>query len=87
MEIKANLPASEKEYKDGNGEGVYVILEGEALDAYNEDRTGGHYKGILDNDSWTYKGLTHGAIVPLEMRGTNRPVVPLDWLQANFETV
>lgn len=84
MEIKANIPADRTEYENGNGEGVFVIIDGEALEAYESDATGGGYTGILDNDSFNYSDLTHGAIVPLEMRGANRPVIPLEWLKSNF---
>lgn len=83
-EVKANIPANAAEYERGNGEGVFVAIDGETLEAYNENKTGGEYIGSLDNDSWNYPGLTHGTTIPLEMRGENRPVVPLQWLIENY---
>ena len=84
-EIKANIPANADEYKTGNGEGVFVKIDGEALAAYNENKTGAGYTGIINNDSWNYPGLTHGETVPLELRGENRPVIPLQWLIDNYK--
>lgn len=79
--IKANLPGSEDSYKTGNGEGVWVLVSDQAKAAYDRDAQGGYYFGILDNDSCYWPGLDHGAAIPFEMRGKNRPVVPYEWLE------
>ena len=84
-DIKANLPTSEDDYKNGNGEGVFVLVAPEVKEAYDTDEEGGTYEGILDNDSIEYMDLNHGERVPLEMRGVNRPVVPYKWLIEHFE--
>ena len=83
--IKANLPATEQDYLQGCGEGVFIIVTPEIKEAYNNDEAGTIYSGTLDNDSIYYKGLTHGEQIPFEMRGELRPVVPLSWLQEHFE--
>ena len=53
--------------------------------AYDNDEAGTTYTGILDNDSWYYNGLVHGEVMPIEMRGEKRPVVPYSWLIERFE--
>lgn len=78
--IKVNLPASSEAYESGNGEGVWVLVNEHVKAAYDRDATGGYYFGILDNDSCYWPGLDHGAAIPFEMRGKNRPVVPYKWL-------
>ena len=83
--IKGNLPANAADYKTGNGEGVFILVDAATKEAHDADTTGGGYFGILDNDSIYYKDLDHGARVPLEMRGVNRPVVPFEWLINHYE--
>lgn len=88
--IKVNIPVNETDYKNGNGEGVWVLVDGFTEEDYNNDeagtgRDGIPYEGILDNDSIYYPGLTHGTVVPLELRGGGRPVVQFDWLDANYD--
>ena len=79
--IKANLPTTPEEYKTGNGEGCFFIVDDRTKEAYDNDEESGTYIGILDNDSFYYPGLRHGRRLPLEMRGANRPVVPLEALR------
>ena len=78
--IKVNSPGSEDSYKTGNGEGVWVLVSEQVKAIYDQDAEGGYYFGILDNDSCYWPGLNHGAAIPFEMRGKNRPVVPYEWL-------
>lgn len=82
--IKVNLPASQEAYRNGNGEGVWVLVEENVKKAYDTDEGGTCYKGILDNDSVYYPALKHGVTIPFEMRGENRPVVPYTWLTSNY---
>lgn len=82
--IKVNLPRSEQGYIDGNGEGVFVIVDAETKKAYDTDESGTEYSGVLDNDSCYYPGLEHGTIITFEMRGENRPVVSFKWLVENY---
>ena len=51
----------------------------------DSDENGTSYTGILDNDSYYYIGLNHGAIIPFEMRGQYKPVVPYSWLTEHYE--
>ena len=76
--IKVNLPETEDDYIDGNGEGVWVLVHEDAKIAYDTDASEGTYIGILDNDSIYYPHMKHGMAVVIEMRGEHRPVVP--WL-------
>lgn len=82
--IKANLPPTEGDYITGNGEGVFILVDAATKEAHDSDATGAGYSGILDNDSIYYKGLRHGEIVLLEMRGETRPVVPYEWLLEHY---
>lgn len=79
--IKCNLPLTEEDYRLGNGDGVWVLVDSETKKAYDCDATGDGYRGILDNDSFSYPGLCHGEEVPIEMRGENRPVIPFSFLE------
>lgn len=83
--IQANLPTSAEAYERGNGEGVWCLVDMDTKEAYDTDATGGGYSGILDNDSWEWRGLEHGVVVPLEMRGEYRPVVPFEWLATRYD--
>ena len=83
--IKVNLPATEEAYINGYGEGVFMLVSEEVKKAYDDDEAGTLYKGILDNDSFYYKGLYAGEELPVEMRGENRPVVPYSWLIDHYE--
>ncbi len=82
--IKVNLPASQEAYNGGNGEGVWCLVTKDVKKAYDADEEGTSYTAILDNDSVYYPALTHGAEIPIEMRGKNRPVVPYNWLANNY---
>lgn len=76
--IKVNLPETEDDYIDGNGEGVWVLVDEKAKTAHDTDVNEGTYLGILANDSVYYPHMTFGSAVVIEMRGSQRPVVP--WL-------
>lgn len=79
-EIKVNLPADAESYERGNGEGCWAVINGDAVMAYEDDGLGS-YTATLENDSIYYPGLGVGDVVPIEMRGEYRPVVPYGWLQ------
>lgn len=83
--IKVNLPDSKDSYTTGNGEGVWVLVDEQVKAAYDQDAEGCFCFGILDNDSCYWPGLNHGAAIPFEMRGKNRPVVPYEWLYDGSE--
>lgn len=74
MYIKVNLPLTEQEYQNGNGEGVWVKVDEETRRAYEMDAVGSGYSGMLANDSIYYPGLMCGTIITFEMRGSCRPV-------------
>lgn len=73
--IQVNLPLTQQEYESGNGEGVWVLVDADTKHAYDLDAVGTGYSGILDNDSIYYPDLSHGTLIPFEMRGAFRPVV------------
>lgn len=83
--IKVNFPESAEKYEAGNGEGMWVVVDNETKAAHDSNAEGGQYWGILDNDSFYWRGLIHGARVPFEMRGEFRPVCPFEWLEDNYE--
>lgn len=82
--IKVNLPSTQNGYEEGYGEGIWCLADHDAKIAYDTDEAGTKYTAILDNDSVYYPGLKHGVVVPIEMRGTYRPIVPLDWLEKHY---
>lgn len=83
--IKGNLTYTKESYEYSAGEGVWFIVDDETKAAYDADESGGAYEGVLANDSLYYIGLNHGVILPLEMRGNRRPVVPVEWLKEHYE--
>ncbi len=83
--IKVNIPADEEGFREGFGEGVFVIVDEEVRKLYDEDDKGTICEGILDNDCLYYPELKHGVRIPFEMRGDKRPVVLLSWLRDNYE--
>lgn len=72
--IMVNFPLTAEDFASGNGEGVWVKVDAETKAVYDADASGGQYVGVLDNDSFYYPGLNHGALIPFEMRGEYRPV-------------
>ena len=78
--IKVNLPETENDYKDGNGECVWALVDDTCKKAYDNDSDGCTFIGILCNGSIYYPHLAHGMAVVIEMRGEKRPVVPLGFL-------
>ena len=80
--IKVNVPDTHEHYISGNGEGCWAECDKAAQAAYDNDESGTVYNVFLANDSIYYPGLMCGAIVPIEMRGEYRPVVPFEWLSA-----
>ena len=79
--IKANLPRTQMEYEEGNGEGCWFIVDRSTKEAYDRNNIGSNFVGVLDNDSLFYEGLQHGVTLPIEMRGVFRAVVPVEALQ------
>ena len=82
--IKINVPTTEEEYVRGNGEGMWALTDDSGKRAYDEDAESGEYEVIIDNDSFFWEGLEHGQLMPVEMRGVHRPIVPYNWLFAIF---
>lgn len=79
--IKVNLPTTPEDYQAGAGEGCFFIVDDRTKAAYDTDEDGTVYEGILDNDPIDFPGLTHGETLPVEMRGSARPVVPYEALE------
>ena len=79
--IKANLPGSPEAYESGNGEGCFFLVPPEVRKAYDNDEAGTIYEGVIDNESIYFPGILPGDLLPLEMRGKNRPVVSYDYLK------
>lgn len=72
--IKVSFPASEQEFNNNTGEGMFVIVDDKTYDkvlcdTYNEKLT-----GILDNTSSCVPWLTAGTKVEFYTRGEIRPV-------------
>lgn len=81
--IKVNLPYDQLGYESGNGEGVWVLVDFATKAAHDRNEVTGEpcYHGTLDNDSVYYLTLKCGEEIYFEMRGENRPVVPLSFLE------
>ena len=82
--IKVNIPENIGDYKSGNGEGCWVIVDDDVKRAYDNDENGTVYEGILDNDCWCYPELLHGIRIQFEMRGKFRPVASVEYLQEQY---
>jgi len=76
-QIKVNLPHSEEDYKNGNGEGVWVEVDEKTFAAYNDNKSGEKHVGKLINqplDDFGDYGLQFGDYFEFELRGALRPV-------------
>ena len=82
--IKVLLPSNEADFLQGFGEGVWFLVTKEVKAAYDADEVDTTYWGILDNDPYNWAELKHGAKLPFEMRGEQRPVVLYDFLKAHY---
>lgn len=83
--IKVILPTSPQSYEAGIGEGIWAIVDDRAKTAHDLDATAAGFDCVLDNASCYWIGLYPGEVMPLEMRGHTRPVVPFDWLNERFK--
>ena len=83
--IKVNFPKTEEGYIEGAGEGCYCIIDKYDKEAYDMNAHNAIIEGVLDNVCSNYKGLNPGQVVPIELRGDKRPVVPYSWLVEHFE--
>ena len=72
--IKINLPLSGWDWAFGIGEAAWAIVDPETKKAHDADAEGEGYSGVLEADSAYYPGLKAGTPIPLEMRGTEKPV-------------
>ena len=82
--LKANLPPGLPEYEQGNGEGVWVLVDKATETLHDQDGTG-TAPAFLANWPVTYPRMTWGDPVELELRGEKRAVVRLDSLQGPSE--
>ncbi len=78
-QIKVNIPASEDDYKNGNGEGCWAEVDSKTYSDYLRDERGGQYVGKLLNQPFTdLHGLQYGDLFVFEMRFDERPVATMD---------
>lgn len=82
--IKVNFPINRDGYAEEIGEAIWCVVDYETKSAHDTDETGIGYRGYLFDDSWNWKGLETGALVPIRMNGQRRPVCPLAWLESNY---
>ena len=79
-DIKVNFPTNKEEYKNGNGEGCWVLVDDDTFAEYDKDSTKKNCVGILHNNSLEYPRFTVGTKVYFELRGSQRPVAIYDFL-------
>jgi hypothetical protein len=78
-QIKVNIPASEDDYKNGNGEGCWAEVDDKTYSDYLRDERGGQYVGkLLNQPSTDLHDLQYGDYFVFEMRGEGRPVATMD---------
>ena len=53
---------------------MWALVDPETKKAHDADAEGEGYSGVLEDDSLYYPGLKAGTPVPLELRGTEKPV-------------
>ena len=78
--IQINVPTTKEDYVNGNGEGVWVRVDEETAEAYNNDSESRGFVGILDNSCSEYPDLVAGSKILFEMRGKKRPVADFAFL-------
>lgn len=72
--IKVSFPASEQEFNNNTGEGMFVIVDDKTYDKILCDTYNEKLIGILDNTSFCVPWLTAGTEVEFYTRGEMRPV-------------
>ena len=72
--FRVNLPSTQKEYENGSGEYVWACTDEDTLKAYREHTQDGIYFVKILSASSYYPSLKSETIIPIEMRGINRPV-------------
>lgn len=83
---KINIPDSLESYQNGNGEGVWAMGDKNFIKDYKTNARGTKHVVQLYNKSVYYPALDYNAVVVVEMRGNNRPVVIYDQL-AHLECI
>lgn len=77
--IKVNLPATEENFLNGNGEGCFVLVDDKTYQDWEDDtKFGGVYYGTLINDSIYYPEMEYGTEIKFELRGDERPVALIE---------
>lgn len=83
--FKVNLPSSIEDFTTGNGEGVWCKSTRKYTDMANsKDFNNVTILVEILNDSLYYKGLMCGDIIPVELRGCNRPVAYINELEKHY---
>lgn len=81
--IQVNLPSTAEDFENGNGEGMFACATEETYQEWDSNGEGIHFVKLL-NDSVYYPGLSWGTIIPVELRGKDRPVALLEELQHHY---
>ena len=84
--IHCIAPLSDTGYQIGMGKKVLVIVRDKTAEAIHKHFRGtGIFCGVLlRGNTQAYSELKGGVVVPLELRGSDAPVIPYAWLQKNM---
>lgn len=76
--IRVSLPLSREGFETGEGEKVWVAIDGKTRNAWASEVEGGTYSGLLISDSVFYPDLRQGDAIFFELRRGERPVAFID---------
>lgn len=70
------FPMSRADFDSATGITTQVLASAKAKEASERGDSKGMFEVVLDSDGLTEIGLQKGTIIPVEMRGNSKPVVP-----------
>ena len=82
--IRVIVPESAEECARGDGEAVSACVCAAAKADCEAGARGRIYDAFLEKSPRGWPDLFAGALVPIELRGEGRPVVPFEWLQWRY---
>jgi hypothetical protein len=84
--FKVLLPVSEEDFNEGGGESVWACADEDAYQKYKEDAESGIYFVRILNNSLYYPDLNCDSLIPVQLRGQNKPVALLRELNKLYGT-
>lgn len=81
--IKVNLPTSEEQKKNCNGEGIWALVTKEDYDKHSDNTSSDQFYAIASN--WPIMwNMEVGTVMPCHFNKDKRPTCDYEWLKENY---